>query len=253
MEQVNITFEQIEKTRATVHMLQVAKNVLTVFPLHIWIFNLRDFVSSPPFHLLRKTFAMYQESKIGKLMRKIATLEIEPDPYTIKSRCFALMQRYQRTLENYKRRHVAEFYYNTDTPVSTISDAPAYESEESNPFVILQNDIETDSDCGDEEVEGGGETYFIVYDASACEGNVNEDNDYYNDVKDESSNEALREEAVVVKQESDSVEIDNKGLIFGGDKIEIKEEDCLLNAKKEEGNNKATVTVKKKRNKKQSS
>jgi len=206
--------------------------------------------------------ALYQESNIGKLVRKIATLEIEPDPYMIKSRCLALMQRYRRTLENYKRRHVAEFYYNTDTPVSTISDAPAYESEESNPFVILQNDIETDSDCGEEDVEGGGGTYFIVYDARACEDNVNEDNDYYNDVKEEGNDEALREEAIVVKQESDFAgynesiddvveEVDNKGLIFDGDKIKIKEED--KKTKKEEGSSKETVMVREKRNKKQSS
>ena len=180
----------------------------------------------------------------------------------IKSRCLALMQRYRRTLENYKRRHVAEFYYNTDTPVSTISDAPAYESEESNPFVILQNDIETDSDCGEEDVEGGGGTYFIVYDARACEDNVNEDNDYYNDVKEEGNDEALREEAIVVKQESDFAgynesiddvveEVDNKGLIFDGDKIKIKEED--KKTKKEEGSSKETVMVREKRNKKQSS
>ncbi|CAG8598982.1 518_t:CDS:2 [Paraglomus occultum] len=153
---------------------------------------------------------MYQESRIGKLMRKIATLEIEPDPYMIKSRCFALMQRYQRTLVNYKQRHVAEFfenykcnhitdfYDNADTP----ADVPDYEPEESDPFAILRNDIETDSDCGEEDVGGGGRTYFIVYDPSACEGNVNEDNDHYNNVKDESSDEVPREEAVVVKQEN---------------------------------------------------
>ena len=92
------------------------RRCILTFQLTWPVFSLPPFFLPPFFY--KKTFALYQESNIGKLMRKITTLEIEPDPYMIKSRCLALMQRYRRTLENYKRRHVAEFYYNSDTPVS---------------------------------------------------------------------------------------------------------------------------------------
>ncbi|CAG8509244.1 3512_t:CDS:2 [Paraglomus occultum] len=46
------------------------------------------------------TIPLLKESKMGKLMKKIAALNIDPDPYKIKDRCTDLMKKWKCLLDN---------------------------------------------------------------------------------------------------------------------------------------------------------